>query len=347
MSLPNPFAPHKPEPAPRPFPAPTTKAPATALRVVRAADAKADAIAFYLHGHGNGETTHMTYQDEHWTWLKKEITIITGYPNHGKSWWVLALMLVKAALKGWKFALYVPENEGDVFVGLAQMLVGRTANPKAGNARMSQQQLEAAMDWLNDYFVMVTAPDGCTPKQLLAEFAALHADFPLDGILIDPWNQLSHDFQSREDLYLSEQFSALKRFAIQQNLAVLVTAHPAGAVMDKNHKLLCPTAYSISGGKMWNNKFDNVLAVFRPSFPEPEVELWIHKIKKQGRVGKPGMLSLTYDRDRFRYECQTSAETHPLEKVSFNAPGQPTPEWNAQQLPPSQFDVKPLEKAPF
>lgn len=332
-----------------PFPRATRPAPplavaSDALRIVRAADAKEAAVKFYKFGLGNGETTHFAYLDTNWTWMKKEITALTGYPNHGKSWWMFQTMLVKAALSKWKFALYVPENEDDVFIGLAQMLVGRTANPKAGNNRMSLAELEKALDWLHDHFWLITAPEGCTPKQLLAAASELNAEVGLDGFFADPWNQLNHDFQSREDLYLSEQFSALKRFAIKEKLAVVVSAHPAGTVKNKDGVLQRPDAYSISGGKMWNNKFDNVLAQFRPDFPAPNAELWIHKIKKQGRVGTPGMIELSYDRDTFRYSHRTGHGTHPLESVSLNAPGPPAPTWNPHLIPAaSDFEAAPWD----
>jgi len=341
MSLPSPFA---PRPAARVLPAKPAVAP---LQVQQLADIMAAAVAFYQHGFGNGETTHWPCLDEFWTWLKKEITIITGNANHGKSRMIHSVMLLKAAFAGWRFAVFVPENEEDFYVEMAQMLVGRTANLKFANSRMSLDELQKAIAWVYEHFVVVTAPEGATPKQLLDEFARLHAEKPLDGVLIDPWNQLAHDWQSREDIYLSEQFGILKRFAIKHNVALLVTAHPAGQSKDKAGNLVRPDAYSISGGKMWNNKFDNVLAVFRPTFPDPETELWIHKIKKQGRVGQPGMLPLLYERPTFRYFPQVGDGQHPLEKVSFNAPGDPAPEWNANNLPASTFDAKPLPNAPF
>ena len=307
----------RPEPPAAPAPAP--------LRVQSLAEVLAEARAFYHEGLGNGETTHWPCLDEYWTWLPKEITVVTGNANHGKSRFIHSVMLLKAAFSKpeapKRFAVYVPENEDDFFVELAQQLVGRTANRKFERTRMDWEALEAAITWLHQHFVVVTAPDGTTPALLLAEFARLHAKNPLYGVLIDPWNQLDHDWQAREDVYLSNQFGLLKRFAIRHELAVVVTAHPAGQAKDKHGNLVRPDAYSIAGGKMWNNKFDNVLAVFRPDFPKPDVELWVHKIKKRGRVGQPGMLELTYELPSSRYFPTAGDPRHPLETRSINAPG--------------------------
>jgi hypothetical protein len=329
--------------------------PAQALDNVLAA-----AKEFYDKGLGNGETTHWPCLDEYWTWLRKEITAITGYANQGKSRFIQSVMLIKAAIADWRFCVYVPENEEDFYVEMAEMLVGCTANLKFRDRRMSWQQLEQAVAWLHDHFTVITAPEGATPQQLLDSFVLQNAQKTYDGILIDPWNQLTHDFQSREDLYLSQQFSLLKRFAIKHNMAVLVTAHPAGQVKSREGKLLVPDAYSISGGKMWANKFDNVMAVFRPDFPDPKVEVWVHKIKKQSRVGKPGMLELNFDLPLQRYFPQIGPAVHPLDKVSFNAPGSvhQNPQAAADAYQPRQIGVASTfeqearsvptsEKAPF
>jgi hypothetical protein len=313
-------------------------------------DVMSTARAFYETGLGNGETTHWPCLDEHWTWLRKEITAITGYANQGKSRFILSVMLMKAAVSGWRFCVYVPENEEEFYVEMAEMLVGRTANLKFPQHRMAWNQLETAIEWLYQHFTVVTAPEGATPAQLLDTFTLQAAQRKYDAVLIDPWNQLTHDFQSREDLYLSQQFSLLKRYAIRHDVAVLVTAHPAGDVKSKEGKLLVPNAYSISGGKMWANKFDNVMAVFRPAFPEPEVQFWIHKIKKQGRVGRPGMLELKYDVRTNRYAPEIGDKRNPLEGTVWDTAGQmvlpaPVP-YERLPLPASQFDTAPWEPAP-
>lgn len=324
--LPNPFQPKEPALTPAPLPGRVdyprkVPVPPPALLVPTLQTVLAEAKQFYDLGLGNGDTTHWPCLNENWTWLRKEITAITGYANQGKSRFILSVMLIKAALSDWRFLVYVPENEEDFYVEMAEMLVGRTANIKFSDSRMEWSDLEKALAWLYDHFTVVTAPDGCTPQQLLDHFILQSAQRPYDGVLIDPWNQLTHDFQAREDLYLSQQFSVLKRFAIKNDLCVLVTAHPAGQVKSREGKLMVPDAYSISGGKMWANKFDNVMAVFRPDFPDPKVELWVHKIKKQGRVGRPGMLELNYDVKLHRYFPEIGPAVHPLDKVSFNRPG--------------------------
>ncbi|SNR91887.1 AAA family ATPase [Hymenobacter mucosus] len=346
---PNPLAALDPAPLPGRTVRPTPTAPTTVpLPIQTLEDILAAATDFYLHGTGNGETTHWPCLDEFWTWLRKEITAITGYANQGKSRWIMSVMLLKAVFSDWKFVVCIPENEDDFYVEMAEILVGMTSNVKFSNNRMSLDQLQQAIRWLYDHFRVVTTPEGATPAQLLDRFAELHAETPFDGLLIDPWNQLTHEFQSREDLYLSTQFSLLKRFAIKHNMAVIITAHPGGDVKDKNGKLQVPNAYSISGGKMWANKFDNVLAVFRPNFPESDVELWIHKIKKRGRVGKPGQLDLLYDVKKARYFPQIGDMQHPLEACQFNAPGTPP---SVQHFPPSEFDRPSVtvnnEPAPF
>nr|GFC09567.1 hypothetical protein [Tanacetum cinerariifolium] len=58
----------------------------------------------------NGLPTHFPTIAPHWSWLPDEVTLVTGWPGHGKSELMLQLMLTKSVYDNWKWALYVPEN---------------------------------------------------------------------------------------------------------------------------------------------------------------------------------------------------------------------------------------------
>ena len=58
----------------------------------------------------NGLPMHFPMLASYWSWLPDEVTLVTGWPGHGKSEFMLQLMLTKSVYEGWKWALYVPEN---------------------------------------------------------------------------------------------------------------------------------------------------------------------------------------------------------------------------------------------
>jgi len=319
--------------------------------ILTAQASKAAILEHYHHGAGNGETTRFPDIDANWTWKRGELTCVTGYPNHGKSEWMIQMMVIKSAFDGWKWALFCPENfpAEELFTKIIQMYVGASANAKDGDKRMSLEELDRGLAFAHQHFTLL-APDEdeeMSPAQVLLYFDHIHKTTGLDGVLIDPWNQLDHDDTGgiRSDQYLRKWLTKLKRFAQKRQLCFVYTAHPAGDVTDRQSgELRVPKAYNISDGKMHNNKCDNVLAVHRPKFPASETELWIHKIKKWGLVGRAGMIVLDYNTATSRYFCPTGGR-NPLDKESL--PYESATGWSAQQLPPSDFDATPRSAVPF
>jgi twinkle protein len=61
-----------------------------------------------------------------------------------------------------------------------------------------------------------------------------------------------------------------------------------------------PTLYDNSGSANWANKCDVGLAVHRPSLQGDQVDIYVHKVRDKW-VGKPGVVTLLYDRVTGRY----------------------------------------------
>ena len=316
---------------------------------------RAAILAHYHTGTGNGETTHFPDVDKNWTWKRGELTCVTGYPNHGKSEWVIQMMVIKAAFDGWKFALFCPENfpAEELFTKIIQMYIGRSANFKDGHKRMSLEELDRGLAFAHEHFFLLAPNEDeeMSPATVLAYFDHLHKAHGIDGVLVDPWNQLDHDDTGgiRSDQYLRKWLTKLKRFAQKRQLCFVYTAHPAGDVTDRaTGELKVPKAYNISDGKMHNNKCDNVLAIHRPKFPASTVDLHIHKIKKWGLVGKAGIVYLDFLPEQFRYYAPAGSPS-PLNKLpgSTSHASAPAPvPYERLPLPPSQFD-QPTAPAPF
>jgi twinkle protein len=263
----------------------------------------------------NGLPTHFPTLAPYWSWLPDEVTLVTGWPGHGKSEFMLQLMLTKSVYEGWKWALYVPENmpARRIITKLVQSYVGQSANPKAGQARMSFAQFEEASQWVLRHFHLINPRQATTLAELLPILRHAVATHHVKGCLIDPWNALSgnlRDFGGREDEMLKSQLNELLDFAEDHHQCVVVCAHPSGdaRTKDKDMNLKVPDQYSVSGGRMWANKVDNFLVVHRPYADEDPsntaVDFYARKIKQEGLVGmktpKEGV-RLTFERGTSRY----------------------------------------------
>lgn len=262
----------------------------------------------------NGRPTHFPSLAPYWSWLPDEVTVVTGWPGHGKSELMLQLMLTKSVYEGWKWALYAPENmpARRLITKLVQSYVGQTANVNS-TRRMSFAQYEAGAKWVLQHFHLIDPRKAASLAELLPVLRHAITTHGLQGYLIDPWNALAsnlRDYGGREDEMLRAQLNQLLDFTEDLHQCGVVCAHPSGdaRTKDKDMSLRVPDQYSVSGGRMWANKVDNFLVVHRPLADEkptdPAVDFYARKIKQEGLVGmktpKEGV-RLVYDRVLFRY----------------------------------------------
>jgi twinkle protein len=279
------------------------------------------------HGKPKGHTTFVEHLDPHFTWKKEDLIIMTGWPNEGKTEILFQLMIVMAMRAGWRWALFSPENmpETEIYDTLIHAFTGQpTDRTKAGH--ISLERYEAAKDIIAEHFVVVDVPHDSdevpTLECILDYFEAAKEEMDVDGVLIDPWNQLAHDEGGqRTDQYLSNQLSVCKRFARKHEVVFVITAHPNKPNGYKSgDQLPVPDAFLLNGGSMWNNKADVVMATYRPnkhsSIADPSVAFYVHKVKKQKLVGIPGSIGEGSANPMVRIEFNRQTNRHYFNGVS-------------------------------
>jgi len=268
----------------------------------------------FRNGKQMGSPAHVERLKGIYSWLKGQVKLTTGIPGHGKSEWEKHVMLVKSIVDGWKWACFDPECSGPVefYDGIISSFVGKDADPRSKYG-MTEDEYISGMDFIKDHFFLIelAEEDLHSPEIVRKKIKALALRHGIDGALIDPYNQLDHDYTGypREDMYLSHDLKQWKRIAKNNNLCLTIVAHPKGQkriiVNGKAEGYMVPDAYEIAGGAMWNNKADVICAVHRPNIHEdirdPNVEIHFHKIKSQKQVGMPGMASFYYSVATNRY----------------------------------------------
>ena len=133
----------------------------------------------------------------------------------------------------------------------------------------------------------------------------------VDGVLIDPWNQLDHlqkPYQ-REDQYLSEQLKDVKRFALLNSVVYNIVAHPVKQQREADKSLPPVDMYDISGGAMWEIKSDPsfliIALIITSKKTSPEVKIYVQKIKRRRTGGKPGDFDIV-DELGYKKVCRSS-----------------------------------------
>ena len=136
----------------------------------------------------------------------------------------------------------------------------------------------------------------------------------VDGVIIDPFNQLSNDWGDRDDKYLERFLSESSKFARETNTFFFIVNHPKQLHKNGAQNYPCPDVYDLANGAMWNNKVDNILIYHRPNYQtdpkDTTCELHAKKIRRQKIVGTPGVISFDYNRvcRRFYFNGQSPLE---------------------------------------
>ena len=272
-----------------------------------------------LHKQGlpRGSLTGWRSIDPYYTVMPGQWTLVTGIPGHGKSEWLDAL-LVNLAMQGWQFAIYSPENLPHE-VHMAKVMEKYLAKPfgDGPTERIQPSEMPRGMEFLDRHFGFVHVHESMRTVEIIVDACLRHFNAQIDagrdgpfGIVLDPWNEFEHQREDRESEteYISRTLSWIRNMAREwKNVHVFIVAHPA-KLYRENGKLPVPKPYDISGSAHWYNKADNCITVWRDvQSTTNDVEIHIQKVRFK-HIGKPGLVTLKYDKVTGRYSDMTVDE---------------------------------------
>lgn len=260
----------------------------------------------YANGRIIGETTHYPEMDKIFKWKRKDINLIIGHGNYGKTQFWVHMMLIKSMYDGWRWGIFCPENypATDFYIDVIEMYTGKHIDNRMGN-KMTVDELAESIEFFNDHFIYVYPDEGHDLDTIHTIFRSLILRHGIDGFLIDPWNQLDHIIDNREDLYLSKALKEIKRFALLNDVSYNIIAHPKTIAPNKDNELPEVQVFHVAGGVMWNNKMDNIIAIERPNWYKDRTSgatrAKTHKIKRRRTGGSLGEADFNYLLGSSRY----------------------------------------------
>lgn len=275
--------------------------------VIYQQDIRDSMLKGFRDGYDKGKPTHFRSLVGHYSWLKKDVTLIGGIGGMGKSTFFYQLAALRAKKDGEKFAIFSPEQSPpDYFYNdIIHMVTGIYPEKRY----MGEDLYFEMMDWVNDHFFYVYPEDDSpTPDYINSRFERLIGEHGVAGVCVDPFNQLVNDWDKtgRDDRYISAYLQGCKRFANKHDVYYHVIVHPKASIgLTDEGEYRCPHVFDLAGGAMWNNHADNIMFVHRPYFRSDkmnnEVLISINKIKKYRVVGVPDDITLRFDRTKNRY----------------------------------------------
>ena len=255
--------------------------------------------SYYESGYPVGSLVDMSETDNHLSWNRGELVVVTGIPGSGKSTWLDYMFIRLAYLKGWKFGMFSPENIAPLKITrMTEQLMGK------GMKQMNRIELDRGISIIDKHFWFynVETMEDYSLTALLKIAATMVKRNGIDCLCLDPFNyieQESSDESSNEKI--GNLLRKLKQFAIKYNVNVTLVAHPRK--MDKTSAgYNVPRLYDISGSHHFFNVPDVGIAVHRTfeNGQKDPVEVHIQKIKYHFR-GKLGRVDYEFNRDSGQY----------------------------------------------
>lgn len=267
-------------------------------------------IKLFDSGYDQVKSLGIPILDEHFKSKKGEITLLSGIGNYGKSSFLNWYLLCRAVAFGEKFAIFSPENypAHEYYFELTEIITGCKLTP-SNQYRPSKEISINAYKFISNHFFYVYPKDiSPTPQYIKEVFLELIIKEKVNGCVIDPFNQLSNDYESksgRDDKYLETFLSDCARFAHMNEQYFFIVAHPKMMRKDADGNYPCPDVFDLAGGAMWNNKMDNILIYHRPNHQKDPSDalstLTTKKIRRQNQVGKKGEVELAFNRSARRF----------------------------------------------
>lgn len=257
-----------------------------------------DVIELYTNGEVGGLKAGWENLDPLYSVRDGDFTVVTGIPSHGKSEWLDALLVKLAKQHGRRFAVCSPENQPlKLHVKkLAEKWQGRPFFESFGD-RMNMQELIEACSGLNEHFIFIL-PEEPTLDCILNRARIEVFRKGINGLIIDPWNELEHSRPpgQSEVEYISDSLRKMRKFARNNGLHLWIVAHPTKLQKKRDEKgnmmdeYVVPTPYDIAGAAHWRNKADNCITVYRNT---ESVDVHIQKVRVK-EVGQIGMAKFKY-----------------------------------------------------
>lgn len=240
--------------------------------------------------------------DAHFRPFAGEFMVVTGIPSHGKSTWVMNLLVRLAEQYGWRTAVFTPE------MPLMPFMRAKLRKIIGGERQDADQFIDDAFLWIDTDPTGSDSDDDFDLEWLIERATDAVLRYGIRCFLIDPWNEVEHARGRNETVtdYIGRSIRRLKRFARQYDVAVIVIAHPTKDVNDKG-SLRAPTMYDIEGSASWFNKADHGICVHRPDPHSDEVLIKIQKVRFE-ETGEKGEVRMKFDRTTQRYHMLDGVE---------------------------------------
>mgnify|MGYP003112894370 CR=1 FL=1 len=247
-------------------------------------------------------------------------TYVAGAPHDGKTEFWFEILINLSVEHGLRHAIYTPET-GEVVDIISELCFKYIGKPyiKTESNSMSEAERVAAEMFIDEFFYIIDPlDDNMTANDFysMVDNIELQEGKRIHTTLIDPFNELSHDFskdEGRQDLYIERILGDVRKNARKTNRHNCVITHvrnQAPNISDGVTWFPMATAREIAGGQAWFRKGLLMIIVWRPPYglndefgtpyEKNEVKIRVVKSKPKG-VSINGTYTMFYDLTKNAY----------------------------------------------
>lgn len=259
--------------------------------------------ALFDHGMQRGVTIGHDNFDRLCSFETKRLCTVTGIPGSGKSEFIDEIAERLNMRYGWRFAYFSPENAPLAYH--ASKLIEKFTGKKFDKKHLNYGEYKQVKQHLETDFFFISPKNDYRLDTILEKAKFLVRRKGIKALVIDPYNRLEDESDGmNETKYISRQLDRLTNFAQQNDVLVILMAHPTKQPRNKDGVIEAPTLYDISGSAHFYNKTDFGIVVHRNRL-ENTVEVHVQKVKFR-HLGEVGTALFKYNLNNGRYAPYTN-----------------------------------------
>jgi len=235
--------------------------------------------------------------DEYYRYKNGNFNIVLGHANVGKTTFILYLMLCYTVKHNLKWLICSTENES---YSLIRKLLEFMEEQPLKN--IEQEQMKTSLAYINSHFKFVDNTVMYDYKEAIVMFREEKKHFNYNGILLDPYNALTKDYEMMKSIggheYDYQACTELRMLCKELNVGMILNTHANTNALRMVHRNehtfaghpMPPMASDVEGGGKFVNRADDFIVVHRYTLhPRLYTTTMVHirKIKEIETGGRP------------------------------------------------------------
>lgn len=301
--------------------------------------------ALFEHGMQKGVTIGHECFDRLCSFETKRLLTVTGIPGSGKSEFIDEIAERLNMRYGWRFAYFSPENAPLAYH--ASKLIEKFTGKKFSKSTLTYGEYKQVKQHLETDFFFISPKDDYRLETILERAKFLVRRKGIKALVIDPYNRLEDESDGMsETKYISRQLDRLTNFAQQNDVLVILMAHPTKQTKNKDGVIEAPTLYDISGSAHFYNKTDFGIVVHRNRV-ENTVEVIVQKVKFR-HLGEVGTALFKYNLNNGRYTDYTPNQEPKWDNTNHLIEDAKQKQQDAYEAATFDWDdLQPVDDCPF